>query len=331
MLFSSRSAVYLTTLISIVNAQTNTPKGPSECGINLKNKVPPKDGDCSISGGIFSIAFPGELSTYLSKKKLSMGSGSEEPKAPGAASEKGSGKYPAEMKVDPGLPGHTIYAPSTPPDVAMPFLTWGNGACGTNPHGAKNDQGAFGTGYDNFLKEIASHGYVIAANGPMSGSQSHNKDVRASLDWAKGGGAKAYGKIDLSKIATMGHSCGGMEGMSVSYHNPDVKLTLMFNIATFYDDKRFLLKELKAPVAWFVGNPTDMGYENVSWPRVPDETDVHLTNLHHIVTVRLWQFNRRFSSFLGQPRHWPYGHIQSAVWWQRSESSCQFPRLAVPR
>jgi hypothetical protein len=267
MLFSLRSTAYLATLISLINAQTNTPKGASECGIDLKNKVPPKNGDCSISGGIFSIGFPMELMSYLAKKGLAMGSGSEEPKTQGSASEKGSGPYPATMKVDPALPGHTIYAPATPPGVDMPFLTWGNGACGTNPHGASGGQGAFGTGYDNFLKEIASHGYVIAANGPMSGSQSHNKDVLASLDWAKGGGAKAYGKVDLSKIATMGHSCGGMEGMSVSYHNPDVKLTLMFNIATFFDDKRFLLKELKAPVAWFVGNPTDMGYENVSLAR----------------------------------------------------------------
>lgn len=262
MLFSSRSAVFLTTLISTINAQMNTPKGVSECGIDLKNKVPPKDGDCSISGGIFSIGFPKELMTYLSKKGLSMGSGGEDPKAAAPATEKGSGKYPAAMKVDPGLPDHTIYAPATPPDVDMPFLTWGNGACGVTPHAASLAQ--FGAGYDNFLMEIASHGYVIAANGPMSGSQTQNKDVRASLDWVKAGGAKAYGKVDVSKIATMGHSCGGLEGMSVSYHNPDVKLTLMFNIATFFDDKRFLLKELKAPVAWFVGNPTDMGHENVS-------------------------------------------------------------------
>lgn len=258
--------MYLATLIPLINAQTNTPKGASECGIDLKNKVPPKTGDCSISGGIFSIGVPMELMTYLLKRGLTVGSGSEEPKTAGSASEKGSGPYPVAMKVDPALPDHTIYAPETPPDVEMPFLTWGNGACGTSPHGASAGQGAFGGGYDNFLKEIASHGYVIAANGPMSGSQTHNKDVHASLKWAKDGGAKAYGKVDVSKIATMGHSCGGMEAMSVAYHNPDVKLILMFNIATFFDDKRFLLKELKAPVGWFVGNPTDMGYANVSLP-----------------------------------------------------------------
>lgn len=113
------------------------------------------------------------------------------------------------------------------------------------------------------LREIASHGYIIAADGPMGGSQSHVKDMLASIAWAKAGSAGKYGEVDIKKMATMGHSCGGLEGMSVSYHNPDISLTIMFHIATFHDDKRFLLKELKAPVAWFVGNPTDMGYENV--------------------------------------------------------------------
>lgn len=257
------STIPLLSILTLVSAQRdyNTPAGASTCGMNIKAKVPPANGDCSIPGGIFSIGFPGELMTYLTSKGLSVGSGKESPKIGSSGPAGGRGPYPATMKTDPGLPGHTIYAPANPPDIAMPILTWGNGGCGTSPHASK---GSFGAGYDAFLTDIASYGFVIAANGPMSGSQSHNKDTRASVKWAKSGGAKAYGKVDTNKIATMGHSCGGLEGMSVSYHNPDVALTMMFNIATFHDDKRFLLKELKAPVAWFVGNPTDMGHENVS-------------------------------------------------------------------
>jgi hypothetical protein len=233
----------------------NTPQG-SRCGMNIEGKMAPPTGDCSISGGIFSIGFPGELMSYLSSHGLGVGSGSGGLSASGTAKvgKGGSGPYPATSKIDPKLPGHTIFAPATPPptDVSMPFLTWGNGACGTS-----------NSGYDGFLKEIASYGYVIAADGPMSGGQTHVKDMQASITWAKAGSAKSYGNVDVTKIATMGHSCGGFEGMSVSYHNPDVSLTLMFNIATLHDDKRYLLKELKKPVAWFVGNPTDMGYENV--------------------------------------------------------------------
>jgi hypothetical protein len=249
--------VILSLLLAIAAAAPpyNTPAG-SRCGINIEGKIPPATGDCSISGGIFSIGFPGELMSYLSSHGLGMGSGSGGLSVTGTAKagKGGSGPYPAISKVDPKLPGHTIFAPATPPpaDVSMPFLTWGNGACMTS-----------NSGYDGFLKEIASHGYVIAADGPMSGGQTHVKDMRASIAWAKAGSAKSYGNVDVTKIATMGHSCGGLEGMSLSYHNPDVSLTLMYNIATFHDDKRFLLKELKAPVAWFVGNPTDMGHENV--------------------------------------------------------------------
>jgi hypothetical protein len=220
--------------------------------MNIKGKVPPATGDCSIAGGIFSIAVPGELMSYLASHRFSMGSGSASKGGGGLVSKGGTGPYPAVAKKDSSLPGHTIFAPSSPPNITMPFLTWANGACQpTN------------TIYQPFLREIASHGYVIAANGPMTGSQSHIKDTRNSIAWAKAGSASKYGKIDTTKIATMGHSCGGLEGMSVSYHNPDVSLTMMFNIAIFHDDKRFLMKELKAPVAWFVGNPTDMGHENV--------------------------------------------------------------------
>jgi hypothetical protein len=237
--------------VAVALAQYNTPAG-SRCGMNIRGKVPPATGDCSISGGIFSIGFPGELMTYLASRGLSMGSGKASKGTGGGGSRSGTGPYPAVGKRDPSLPGHTIFAPSNPPNISMPFLTWGNGACGTT-----------NTQYQSMLREIASHGYVIAADGPMSGSQTHVKDMLASIAWAKAGSASKYGKVDIKKMATMGHSCGGLEGMSVSYHNPDISLTMMFNIATFHDDKRFLLKELKAPVAWFVGNPTDMGYENV--------------------------------------------------------------------
>lgn len=44
-----------------------------------------------------------------------------------------------------------------------------------------------------------------------------------------------------------------------------IKLTMLFNIGIFQDDKRYLLKELKAPVAYFNGGPKDVGFENVSY------------------------------------------------------------------
>lgn len=57
--------------------------------------------------------------------------------------------------------------------------------------------------YQRLLIEIASYGYVIAADGSptgsASGAQSKVQDMRDSLDWAFAGKAKKYGNIDLTK------------------------------------------------------------------------------------------------------------------------------------
>lgn len=216
----------------------------------------PTNGDDTIAGGIFCISLP-DLATYLSRVGNNPGAtGAESPRA-GAASS-GSGPYPAQMTTDPSLPRHTIFAPKSPPsdNVSMPVIAWGNGGCGTDP-----------TTHRNFLVEIASHGYVIAADGVAGGrtgaSQSMVSDMRASIDWAAGGGAAKYGNVDASKLATMGHSCGGLEAMSAAYHDERVKRVALFNIGIFQDEKRYLLQEIKVPVAWFIGGPKDMGYPNV--------------------------------------------------------------------
>jgi hypothetical protein len=39
----------------------------------------------------------------------------------------GSGPYKAHYVADPGLPDHTIYAPTTPPKEPMPLIVWGEG------------------------------------------------------------------------------------------------------------------------------------------------------------------------------------------------------------
>lgn len=160
------------------------------------------------------------------------------------------------MMSDSSLPNHTIYAPKTPPaNVSLPFISWGNGGCATSS-----------SSYRNFLTEIASHGYVIAADGPASGSgsgQTKVQDQRHSLDWAFSGGASRYGTINLENVTTAGHSCGGLEAMSTAYHDERVKRIMMFDIAIFQDDRRYLLQEIKVPVSWFVGGPKDMGFPNV--------------------------------------------------------------------
>ncbi|KAI8623359.1 hypothetical protein F5Y19DRAFT_458892 [Xylariaceae sp. FL1651] len=215
----------------------------------------PANGDDTIAGGIFCISLT-DLSTYLSKTGNNPGAtGTESPRTPGQATS-GSGPYPAAMVTDSSLPNHTVYAPKSPPagNVSMPFIAFGNGACVTD-----------GSSYKNLLVEVASHGYVIVADGAPGGSgsgQSKTTDMRTSIDWATNGGAAKYGNIDITRIATMGHSCGGLEGMSVAYHDARVKRIVMLDIAIFQDERRYLLHEINVPVAWFVGGPKDMGYPN---------------------------------------------------------------------
>jgi hypothetical protein len=52
----------------------------------------------------------------------------------------------------------------------------------------------------------------------------------------------------------------------------------MFNIAIFQDDRRYLLHEIKVPVAWLVGGPSDMGYPGVSVPEFHSVPDPLLTD-----------------------------------------------------
>jgi hypothetical protein len=157
----------------------------------------------------------------------------------------GSGPYPAKAFSDPSLPKRTIYAPKTPSKEKLPLILWGNGACL-----------AVGTMFSGFLKEIASHGFFVIANGALSELPSipeggmkgdYKKNPLGSLfqsappsatsaipafltsgmsnytwqivsaDWAqKGAAGGKYGIPDLSKVAVAGQSCGGMEAYQVT-------------------------------------------------------------------------------------------------------------------
>jgi dienelactone hydrolase len=256
-----RTTVVLSALLATVSAQ--------------KGQSLPAKGDSDIAGGIFSISLS-ELAVEIAKDSSKFfGTASESPqgaKQGAITTTGGTGPYPAKFIVDPSLPKHTIYVPKEPPKgVKLPVIAWGNGACGTD-----------GTGFANFLTEIASYGYLVIADGApgkagqqasgglisslgggSSGAQSKVSDMRDSIDWALAGKAAKYGEIDTTKVATAGQSCGGLESYSTSYHDPRVKLTMLFNMGIYQDSKRYLLQELKVPVAYFLGGPKDTGYPNV--------------------------------------------------------------------
>jgi hypothetical protein len=175
------------------------------------------------------------------------------------------GPYPAKYFSDASLPGHTIYAPIKPPAEPLPVIVWGNGACLN-----------VGRMFQAFLTEIASHGFLVISNGEASANTSNLLSsigdaptspalLTESVNWIyKGGDAGKYGKIDKDKIAVSGQSCGGLESYSAAYHDDRIKFIGMFNSGLVNPAKTCLLKEFKVPIAYFVGGPRDIAYENVS-------------------------------------------------------------------
>ena len=75
----------------------------------------------------------------------------------------GSGPHPAIMEADPGLVTHTVYRPKDLGALGkekLPIVVFGNGGC-------RN----IGNRFRYFLTEIASHGYLAIAIGPVGAAQ----------------------------------------------------------------------------------------------------------------------------------------------------------------
>src|SRR5690349_20840200 len=140
---------------------------------------------------------------------------------PAVAAPGGSGPNPADYSTASSLPNHTIYRPSTLPSQRMPIVVWSNGACSAD-----------GTSAQNFLKEIASYGFLVISNGnPGGGGSSSSSWLTQSIDWAiaenSRSGSALNNRLDTSKIGVAGFSCGGIEAYAVS-GDPRVSSTGIF-------------------------------------------------------------------------------------------------------
>jgi hypothetical protein len=139
----------------------------------------------------------------------------------------GTGPYKAIQVGDSSLPTHTIFRPkdlSAFGDKKLPILAWGNGGCANSS-----------SGHQNYLSEIASHGFLVVAIGPMQtgggrggagGGGTKSSQLLDAVDWAiaqnKNQTSRYFNKIDVSKIGVFGHSCGGLQALEVS---PDPRIT----------------------------------------------------------------------------------------------------------
>jgi len=157
----------------------------------------------------------------------------------------GSGPYKAVVIGEPTLPTHAVYRPKdlSPfgKDVKLPIVLWGNG-------GGANSSAS----YTQFLSEIASHGFLVVAIGPVQGAAKDGKAGGGKAKDAKGGGKGGattasqlldglnwaiaqneksndyQGKLDTKKVAAMGHSLGGLQALEVST-DPRITTTICWN------------------------------------------------------------------------------------------------------
>jgi hypothetical protein len=197
--------------------------------------------------------------------------------------QEGTGPYPAIHESDPGLSTHTVYRPKNLNAVKgrMPILSWGNGACANN-----------GLSHRNYLIEIASHGFLAVAIGPpaaadpvptsaaprrpATGPATKSSQLIDAINWAiaenSRKGSPYFRKLDTTKIAVMGMSCGGIQAYAVST-DPRIKMLGIWNSGilktrirpgapVMEDVGKDQLEKLHTPVFYVMGDRSDIAFEN---------------------------------------------------------------------
>ncbi|MCP5144434.1 MAG: hypothetical protein H6978_06390 [Gammaproteobacteria bacterium] len=120
------------------------------------------------------------------------------------------GPYAVIKETAVGAPRYVTYRPADlsafPARDRLPVLVWGNGGCAID-----------GGRYAEFLGTIASHGFLVMTTTALEGEgrmQQTPPMLVAAVDWAQAenqrAGSPLEGKIDMSHVAVMGQSCGGM-------------------------------------------------------------------------------------------------------------------------
>jgi predicted alpha/beta-hydrolase family hydrolase len=162
----------------------------------------------------------------------------------------------------------TVFRPSNPQaaERPLPVLAFGNGACAHTNNSEVT----------RALTFIASKGFVVVNTGSVDGSPNGVPSgspipslLTDAITWAEReqnrSGAPLRQRLDLTKVATAGHSCGGLEAM-VAAQDRRVSGVVSLNSGFFADGAfgypRSELAKLHTPALFMDGGPSDVAYSN---------------------------------------------------------------------
>jgi hypothetical protein len=144
---------------------------------------------------------------------------------------------------------YTVYLPTelAPNGAKNPIVAWMSGGS-TTP-----------SGY-TLLPHLATHGFVVVASNTAPGIGAEvmlGQELIMGIDWAIAENdrkdSKLYGKLDTTKIASMGYSMGSLATFTIA-NDPRLTTTVHISGGNMQADR---IMNLKAPAAFICGIPGD--------------------------------------------------------------------------
>ncbi len=164
------------------------------------------------------------------------------------------GAYAVTGEAAHEAPGYHLYRPADlspfPASDNLPVMVWGNGGCAIE-----------GTRYGEYLGTIASHGFLVITTTAVDGGAERQDAelLRAAIDWAETengrAGSPLNGKIDTSRVAVMGQSCGGFLSITLGT-DPRVGTIGVFNSGV-QPPATDALAQLHGPALFINGHEVD--------------------------------------------------------------------------
>jgi dienelactone hydrolase len=268
---------------------------------------------------------------------------------------RGLGAYPAIMVSEASLPTHTVYRPASlaPFGAAakLPIVAFANGACvnvgnrfryflteiasqgylavAIGPVGPKEAESAASgssmRGTPSAKSEAARIAAIRKAGDPpltFIPSDTAPEQMTDAIDWALAESARPgspyYGKLDPSRIAVMGQSCGGIQAIAAAL-DPRVKVLAVLNSGLFPGENKAFemagakiskasLAKLHTPALYLSGETSDQAFRNA---------DDDFSRIEHVPVVRLWREKTGHSGTYREPNGGPFGRVVGAwLAWQ---------------